>query len=185
MTPTDRDLRNAAARAVISARQKADYDRVYLLALGKFALGWLPSGRQYLIDKAVEDEARKTGARPTAAATCYSVRNSIGTKRHFIVKNDLVTEVSGYEQAFGPLLEERHPTLRIEVRAEKVALHHYNLCWAPIETYQPRSAEVLAKLRESRERKKTERSEKKWDDDHPLLAPIEREQGNSRTGRGD
>jgi hypothetical protein len=41
-----------------------------------------------------------------------------------------------------------------------VAPHRYSFCWAPIETYHPRSAEELAALRVSKE-KKTEREEKK------------------------
>jgi hypothetical protein len=179
--PTEQDRRNAATREAIAAVQLAEYDRVLLWALEKFGKGWLPSGRHYLLDKAVEDETRRTGERPAAAATCYTVRNAEGHKRHFTVKDGLVTECSGYEEAFGPLLLEPHPTLRIEVKGQKVAPHRYNLCWAPIETYQPRSAEQLAAARVTRERKKAARLEKKYAEDYPLFAEIERQE---KEGRG-
>src|SRR5437868_145728 len=124
--PTDRDLQNSAAREAIAARQQAEYERVYRLALGKFGPGWLPHGRHYLLDKAVEDEARRTGTRPIAAATVYTVKNSIGRKRHFIVTDDAVKEVSGYEEGFGAMLQEPHPTMRIVVKGQSVAPHRYS-----------------------------------------------------------
>jgi hypothetical protein len=66
--------------------------------------------------------------------------------------------------------------MRIEVRGEMVAPHRFSLCWAPIETYRPMTAEQLAALRESREKKKAAREEKKWAAENPLLAWAEQQQ---------
>src|SRR5262249_42482373 len=40
----------------------------------------------------------------TVAATVDTVRRAAGAKRHFTVKDNLVTERSGYEEGFGPML---------------------------------------------------------------------------------
>ena len=151
-----------------------------LWAMEKFGPGWLPNGRHYLLDKEDEDRCRRTGERPVAAATVFTVRNADGQKRHLTVKDDVVTECSGYEEAFGPMLLERHPTMLIEVRGEKVHPLRYSLCWAPIETYQPRSAEQLAAARIRRERNKAEREQKKYERDYPLFAEIERQEKAGR-----
>jgi hypothetical protein len=179
--PTERDHRNAATREAIAARQQAEYDRVYRLALGKFGPGWLPSGRHFLVDKAVEHEARRTGERAVIAAIVYTVRNAAGRKRHFKVTDGLVTECSGYAEGFGAMLQESHPTLRIEVKGEQVAPSRYSLCWAAIETYQPRSAEQLAAARIRRERNKAEREQKQFEQEYPLFAHLDK---NEEEGRG-
>jgi hypothetical protein len=70
----------------IAERQQAEYDRVYLWALGKFGPGWLPSGRHFLLDKAEEDRYRRTGEPPIVLATVDTVRREGGAKRHFIVE---------------------------------------------------------------------------------------------------
>jgi hypothetical protein len=88
----------------------------------------------------------------------------------------LVTEHEDYKAAFGPMLLEPHPTMRIEVKSQLVAPHRYSLCWAPIETYQPRTAEQLAALRVSRETRKAEREQQKFEEDYPLWAMIERQE---------
>jgi hypothetical protein len=168
--PTDQDRRNAAARAVLADRQTKEYRRVLAWAIGAFGPGWLPSGWHYLIDHDDEDRARRTGERAVPAATVYSVRNCVGRKRHFTVEDEKVVEHDGYEAAFGAMLLESHPTRTIEVRGQQVHPHRYSLCWAPIEMYEPRSAEELAVLRLSRERGREEHADRKFHEENPLLA---------------
>jgi hypothetical protein len=178
--PTDRDLHNARIRQVIAERQYREYDRVLLWATEKFGPGWLPSARHFLLDKEEEDRCRRTGERPVSASTVFTVSNGEGQKRHFTAKDGLVTEYSGYEEAFGPMLLESHPTMTIEVRGAKVHPLRYSLCWAPIETYQPRSAEQLASTRVRRERNKAEREQQKYEREYPLFAEIERQEKAGR-----
>jgi hypothetical protein len=87
----------------------------------------------------------------------FTVHNDAGDKRHFILRDDEPVEVAGYEEGFGPMLLEPHPTQRIAVRRQMVAPHRYSLCWAPIETYRPRSAESLVAARQRRHEKAVER----------------------------
>ena len=181
--PTDQDRRNAAARQAIAERQQAEYDRVLHWAMGEFGIGWLPSGRHFLVDKADEDRCRRTGERPVPAATVYTVRRGDGAKRHFIVKDGLVTEVSGYEEGFGPMLQEPHPSMRIEVRGQSVAPNRYSLCWAPIEKYSPRTAEALAAARVTRERNRAIREQAKFEREYPLFVEIERQEKEEGRGR--
>jgi hypothetical protein len=107
-----------------------------------------------------------------AAATCYSVRNAQGKMRYFTAKDEQVLEHANYQEAFGSMLLESHPTMRIEVKGQSVAPHRFNLCWTPLETYSPRSAEQLAAARAKRERNKSERAERKWAKDNPLFADL-------------
>ena len=65
---------------------------------------------------------------------------------------------------------EPHPTRTIEVRGETVHPHRYSLTWAGYELYEPKTAEELAKLRHSREQKREERADRKWEEENPLLA---------------
>jgi hypothetical protein len=181
--PTDQDRHNAAVREAIAARQREEYDLVLLWAVGKFGPGWLPSGRHFLVDKADEDRCRRTAERPVPAATVYTVRREDGAKRHFIARDGLVTEVSGYEEGFGPMLQEPHPSMRIDVRGQLVAPHRYSLCWAPIEKYTPRSADQLAAARVTRERNKAIKEQAKFERDFPLWAEIERHEKEEGRGR--
>jgi hypothetical protein len=175
--PTARDLENAAIRQQIAERQAEAYGQVLLWALAAFGPGWLPSCRHFLVDHAEEARVRYTNERPQVAATVYTVKRHDGCKRHFTVDAEgTVTECDSYQVGFGDMLLEPHPTHRIEVRGEMVAPHRYSLCWAPIETYHPRSAEQLAALRVSREKGRAEREERKWVDANPLLAWAERQE---------
>lgn len=155
--PSAQDLRNAENRRAIADRQAQEYGQVLAWAMGKFGPGWLPNGRHYLLDKQVEDDCRKTGERPVAAATCYTVRNCVGRKRHFMVNDGVVKEVSGYAEGFGDMLNESHPTMTIEVRGQRVAPGRFSLCWGAIELYTPQSAESLAAARERREERKVDK----------------------------
>jgi len=169
--PTERDLANAARRQAIADRFQQEYDQVLRWAIKAFGKGWIPSGRYYLVDKDNEDRCRRTGERPTAAATLYTVTNCVGSKRHFTVDAEgNVTEHAGYKEAFGDMLLERHPTMTIEVQGQKVHPHRYSVCWAAIERYEPRSAEQLAALRQSREAGKERRHQERFAAENPLLA---------------
>jgi hypothetical protein len=166
--PTELEKANAAYRDAVSARQRAEYQQVLAWADRIMGPGWLPVGRHYLLDKEDEDRCRKTGERPVAAATCYTVTNG-ASKRHFVVREGQLVEVSGYEEGFGPMLLEPHPSMRIEVRGQMVAPHRYSLCWAPIELYRPQTADQLAAGRATRERMREEREEAAFREEAPLF----------------
>lgn len=168
--PTSRDFANAALRQTVADRQRDEYRRVLAWADSIMGPGWLPHGRHYLLEIEEEEIARREGTTAKAAATVYTVTNGV-RKRHFMVGEDgKAQEVAGYKEGFQEMLLEPHPTRLIEVRGEKVSPHRYSLNWAPIELYEPRTAEELAALRVSREKGKVEREERKWKEENPLLA---------------
>jgi hypothetical protein len=125
------------------------------------------------VDKQEEERVRYSGERPAAAATVYTVKNAAGEQRHFTVEGSRVVEHASHEVGFGPMLLEPHPTRTIELRGQQVLPHRYSLCWAPYELYHPRTAELLAALRATRERKKAEREEQRSREENPLLAWAE------------
>jgi hypothetical protein len=163
---TEQDRENFRIREEIAARQEAEYRECYLLAFGAFGPDWLPSHRHFLIDKAESARVRYMQERPQVAATVYTVRHADGRTRHFTVEDGSVKECASYEAGFGAMLLEPHPTMTIEVRGQRVHPHRYDLCFAPYELYHPKTAEQLAALRETRERKKDE----KWAEEYPLFA---------------
>jgi hypothetical protein len=166
-TPSAQDIENARLRAEIAARFKAEYDQCAAWAEQLFGPGYEPSHRHFLVDKQDEDRCRHTGERPTPAATVFTVRHiETGERRHFMLPDGKPVEVSSYQEGFGSLLLEPHPTMRIEVRGQMVAPHRYSLCWSSIETYKPRSAEALAAARERREERNIERQA----DENPLFS---------------
>jgi hypothetical protein len=85
-----------------------------------------------------------------------------------------LAKATNYETLFGDMLHEKHPTRTMEFRGEQVPVPRYELCWAALEIYRPRDAEQLAALRVSRERGKQERSDRKFAEENPLLAWIEK-----------
>lgn len=167
--PNQRDLDNAACRAAIAQRQNEQWARVYAWALGKFGGGYEPTGRHFLIDKAEEDAARREGRAPEVAATVYAVKHTSGRRRYFTVDGGKVTEHTTSEEAFGPILKALHPSMTFEHGGKTYPALHYSLCWAPLDRYAPMTAEQLAALRESRERKKSERAEQKEREENPLF----------------
>jgi hypothetical protein len=174
--PTGRDAENAARRQAIAELQAEEYGQVLRWALGAFGPGWEPSHRHFLQEKDEEDRCRRTGERPRAAATVYTVKNAAGGRRHFTVSGDgKVTECESYQAGFGPMLFEPHPTRGFERGGQFCRCHRYSLCWSGYELYRPRSAEQLASLRAGREHGRAERAAKKWAEDHPLLAWAEKE----------
>src|SRR5205823_5116661 len=90
--------------------------------------------------------------------------------RHFTVENGRVTEHESHDAGFGPMLLEPHPTRGFWHKGEWCRTHRYSICFAPYELYEPKTAEQLAALRLSRERKKAEREDTKWAAENPLLA---------------
>lgn len=168
--PTAWDRESARIRQAIAERQLAEYAEVLKWAMSAFGPGWEPSHRHFLVPKDEEERCRYTDERPEAAATVYSVKNADGITRHFTVVEGEVKECSSYEEGFGTMLLEPHPTKTIEVRGQHVHPHRYSLCWAPFELYHPKTAEELAALRVSRERGREERADKKFAEENPLLA---------------
>jgi hypothetical protein len=168
--PTEQDLENARVLREIADRQQAEYDEAALLALGALGPGWTPWMKLVLVDA----DHRRSG-NTTPVATAYQVcrgekrlsENSLYLRR---MPDGAVKKAESYEPLFGELLTENHPTYTMEVRGERVAVDRYELWWAALECYRPRSAEELAALRVSREQKKIEREEKKWAEENPLLA---------------
>ena len=179
--PSAQDIKNAATRAAIAARQAAEYDACLHLAEQAFGSGFVPSGRHYLVDHDEEERCRLSGARPLAAATVYSVRHKdTGERRHFTLDAEgLPHECGSYQEGFGPMLMEPHPTRRIEVRGQVVAPGRYSLCWAGYDLYVPRSAEQLAAARDRREQNALEREA-----DDSLFADQIRAEGPLRKNRG-
>jgi len=80
-----------------------------------------------------------------------------------------VRHADSYEPLVGELLHEKHPSREFTHQDQWVAYPRWTLCWSALELYEPKSAEQLAALRISRERGKTEREEKKWAEQNPLL----------------
>ncbi|HZZ77133.1 MAG TPA: hypothetical protein VFE62_01360 [Gemmataceae bacterium] len=172
--PTALDIANAETRAEIAARFQRQWDECAAHAAQLFAPDFEPSCRHYLTDKQEESECRRTGARPSHAATVYTVRHrESGEKRHFVLRDGQPVAVESMEVGFGPMLDERHPTMRIEVGGESVAPHRYSLCWSGYESYRPKTAVQLAAAREKREEKKVEREAERM----PLFAEQIRKEG--------
>jgi hypothetical protein len=171
--PTAHDHENERLRRAVAERIEADYMECWERAVEAFGPGWTPACRHYLVDKAEEEKHRRTGEKAVIVATVFTVKNAKGDRRHFTVAEDgTVTEHASYETGFGTLLLEPHPTRTIEVRGQMVHPHRYSLCWAGYELYTPKTAEDLARLRASRERKKAERADQAWAEANPLLASI-------------
>lgn len=155
--PTDIDHANYAVRKAIAERQAAEYSRVQAFALSLFGPGYEPAGRHFLVTHEEEDRVRREGGKLTPVATVYTVRKG-PEKRHFTVTDGVAKEVSGYEEAFGPLLLEPDPVRGFMHKGQFVHVHKHSLCWAPFELYEPRTAQELADARRRRE----ERAEAKW-----------------------
>src|SRR5205823_591279 len=108
--PTEYDREIARTRQEIATRLEREYTQVLMWALGAFGPDWRPSHRHYLVEKEDEEEARRTGARPKAAATVFTVRHiDDDHARHFTVDAwGKVMECESYEAGFGPMLLEPH-----------------------------------------------------------------------------
>lgn len=158
--PTEQDLLNAAFRQAIAQAEAERFGHARRLVWGALGPGWEPACRRVLIDKAEEALARKECRKPEVAAMVITARHrGNGSHRHLRIIWDQVVGVhETYEAAFGEMLMEHHPTLRLEVRGRMVAPPRYSLCWAGYEVSSPKSAEQLALLRERREAKAVEQA---------------------------
>jgi hypothetical protein len=170
VTPTEQDQENARIRREIADRFAAEYAECLDHAAEAFGPGWFPSHRHYLVSKDEEARVRYTGEKAQPAATVYTARNAAGETRHFTLEDGRVVEHESYAGGFGTTLLELHPTRGFEHEGKWHPVHRYSLCFAPYDLYEPKTAEQLAALRASRERKKAERDEKKWAEENPLLA---------------
>ncbi len=165
--PTPQDIANAATRQQIAARQAHEYGEALALALTALGPGdWQPWMKLSLIDA----DHRRTGD-TTPVAVVYKVatgeqrlsENSVFLRR---MPDGTVQQASSYEALFGDLLKEKHPMRTVEIRGEQVPVARYELCWAALELYQPRTAEQLAEARVKREAKAIE----KMAQENPLFA---------------
>ena len=84
---------------------------------------------------------RYTGARALAAATVHTVRNADAESRHFTVDGERVLPCESYEDGFGSMLLEAHPTRGFDHQGKWCRTHRYSLCFAPYELYEPLTAE--------------------------------------------
>ncbi len=177
--PAPQDIANAAARQAIADRQNAEYAEAKRLALGKLGPGWNPWMKLVLIDA----DHRRTG-NTTPVATVYKVYRGEErlTERSVFLRrmpDGRVEKADSYEPLFGELLQEKHPTLTVEVRGEQVPVGRYELCWSALELYHPKSAEQLATAREKREEQAVEKEAQA----HPLFADLIRAEGPKGKGR--
>jgi hypothetical protein len=167
---SDQDREGERIRREIAEKQEAEYVECLKWALSAFGPGWLPSHRHMLVEKNEEERTRHSGERAKAAAVVYTVKNKDGDRRHFTVTDGKVVPCASYEEGFGDLLHAKHPTRGFEHKGAFVRTHRYSLCWAGYDLYHPKTAEQLAALRVSREKGKADRADKKFAEDHPLLA---------------
>jgi hypothetical protein len=156
-------------RQAIAERQQAEYEEVQALALTALGPGWTPWMKLSLIDS-----DRGQGRGSPAVATAFKVycgearltENSVYLRR---MPDGQVLQADRYEPLFGDLLHEPHPTRRLEVKGQLVAAPRWTVCWSALERYQPRTAEQLAALRQTRQRKAAAREERKFAEENPLL----------------
>ena len=161
--PTHQDIENARRRQQIADRQRAEYEAALALAEAVFGQGWEPCGRHDLIAYAEADRCRRTGDRPTPAASVYTSAKD-GAQRHFMVIDGQAHEVASYQQGFGAMLTEPDPDRVIDVKGQQVRPHRYGLYWAGYEPdYRPKNAEQLAAARARREQKAEDKERKEID----------------------
>jgi hypothetical protein len=165
-----RDRENEQIRREVAERFEREIAQVRAWAQSVFGKGWEPAHRHFLVEIDEEDRARSANERPTPAATVYTVKNKAGEQRHFTVRDGKVVPCSGYEEGFGDMLHEKHPTRGFEHKGKWAAYGRFSLCWGWYEEYSPKTAEQLAALRASREKGKADRADRKFEQDNPLLA---------------
>lgn len=159
-TPTHQDIENARRRRAIADRFRAEYDRAEQVAVTLFGPGWNPVGRHDLIGHAEAERCRRTGGRPTPAASVFTADKD-GTHRHFMLVSGQPQEVADYEAGFGAMLTEPDPERTIDVRGQTVHPHRYGLYWSGYDpSYNPKTAEQLAAARGRREEKAAEKERK-------------------------
>jgi hypothetical protein len=123
--PTHQDRENAHRRQEIADRFREQFEQALALAEQVLGPGWEPTGYHYLVEKDVEDEARRTSTKPVPSATVITAAKD-GKKRHFRVET--MTECDAPEAGFGEMLMEPHPTKGFEHRGQWCRIHRYSLC---------------------------------------------------------
>jgi len=107
--------------------------------------------------------------------TVWTVRKDRGQERHLTVADaGKVREVANYEEGFGALLREPHPTRTLRPKGQPVPAPRSALCWAPVEMYAPLTAEQLASRRQSRQRNRAEREARRWAEENPRNVAVAR-----------
>ena len=167
---SDRDRRNAATRQIIADRQNAEYAEVLKLALDTLGPGWTPWMKLTLI----ESDHRQTG-NVEAVATVYKVyrgeqrltENSVFLRR---MPDGQVLKADNYEELFGEMLMEKHPSRVIDFKGRQEPHPRWTLCWSALARYTPRSASALAALRVSRQQGRAAREDRKFAVENPLFA---------------
>jgi hypothetical protein len=170
--PTDCDRTNAAIRQAIADRQNHEYGEVLKLAMGVLGSGWTPWMKLVLLDS---DHRRTGDTNPVAVVYKVYHGEKRKTERSVFLRrmpDGSVRQAGSYEELFGELLYEPHPTKTLEIKGKLVAAPRWELCWSALELYRPRSAEDLAALRVSRERGKAAREDRKFAEENPLLAHV-------------
>jgi hypothetical protein len=182
--PTEQDIRNAAYRADVAAKAAAEYAEAANLALATLGPGWTPWMKLVLLDS----DHRHTGCtEPVVTAfKVYRGKQRLSENSVYLRKlpDGMVKRANSYEELFGDLLHEPHPTKRLEIRGELVPAPRWTLCWSSLEIYEPKTAPELATLRESREKRKAERDERKWAEKEPLWAPLAERDKREREIKG-
>src|ERR1700677_3054965 len=111
--PTDQEVQNAALRREVAQRQQATWNECLRLAEAALGPGWEPWMKLVLMDS---DHRRSGDETPIVVA--YKVRKGKGESsqiRYIRQGTDGVMSSENYEEVFGPLLTELHPTKTIEV----------------------------------------------------------------------
>jgi hypothetical protein len=172
--PTDQDRRNAASRQAVAERQLAAWKECLRLADAALGPGWVP----WMRITAVDSDHRRTGDE-TPIAVAYKVRAGKGDDRavrYLRQGPDGIICSDRYEDVFGSLVTELHPTKTVEVRGQKVPVPRWQLYWSGLDLYEPRSADALAAARITRERNKAAREQERYEREYPLFAEIERQE---------
>ena len=174
--PTPQDIENARLRRQIAARQCEEYQEAERLARQALGPGWTPWMKLSLIDS----DHRQTGNTEPAATAFKVYRGDERLTEHSAyvrrMPDGRALHAGSYEPLFGELLREKHPTRTVEVRGRQVPVDRYELCWSALHLYEPKSAESLAALRRTRERRAEERAVAEAVRANPLFA------GQVRTG---
>ncbi len=168
--PTPQDIANATARQEIAAHQAQEYMEAERLAREALGPGWTPWMKLTLIDS---DHRRTGNTEPVATAyKVYRGKDRLTEHSAYLrrMPDGQVLHASSYEPLFGELLHEPHPERTIEIRGQRVPTDRYELCWSALELYEPKSAEELAALRVTRERRAEERAVNQAVEDNPLFA---------------
>jgi hypothetical protein len=171
--PTARDIENAAMREAIAQRQNGEYRGAEMLALRRLGPGWQPSMKVSVYRAEECGPIGKDDPPRVPIAVAFKVSGWLMGERvdRFIreLPTGEVLDSDRYEDVFQGMLDEKHPTRTMNVKGAAVPMKRYQHYWSAMELYEPQSAEDLARLRASRERRKAERGEAAWREEAPLF----------------